>query len=486
MALRTDSLAGTESTTGFRPVLGGIGFGFAAFLAEVAAILTVSVATGCAYHIAVYNNPGLIESYLAVGGLAALSYTLPFVYREEYSIHSYLEGHRDFGRTFIVWNTAFLTLAVIGFLTKSTDLVSRGSLVLFYAGGLVALTGLAAVTRSVLVSLIESGHIASRRIMLVGPEDEIRRVQAEFQINPTGVRVVSAQVLPQASAGDEAEPLPDLLRSALHDAVDKARALGVDDVVLLVEWSREDVIHRIIEAFTMTPVAIHLGASNLLGRFSDARVSRLAAVTALSLTAPPLGPLQSFTKRSFDVVTASLALVLMAPLFAAIAVAIRMNSPGPVFFRQRRRGYNSREFRIWKFRTMSTLDDGPEIVQAREGDHRVTSVGRYLRRFNLDELPQLINVVRGEMSLVGPRPHAVAHDRHYEDRIVSYPRRLNVKPGITGWAQVNGLRGCTETDEKMRARVEHDLYYIDNWSILLDLYIIVLTVLSPKAFRNAH
>jgi lipopolysaccharide/colanic/teichoic acid biosynthesis glycosyltransferase len=135
---------------------------------------------------------------------------------------------------------------------------------------------------------------------------------------------------------------------------------------------------------------------------------------------------------------------------------------------------------------MTTLDDGAHVEQARVNDPRVTKIGTYLRRFNLDELPQLINVLRGEMSLVGPRPHAVAHDRLYETRIVSYPRRLNVKPGITGWAQVNGFRGRTETDESMRERVEYDLYYIDNWSVLFDLYIILLTVISPKAFRNAH
>jgi lipopolysaccharide/colanic/teichoic acid biosynthesis glycosyltransferase len=135
---------------------------------------------------------------------------------------------------------------------------------------------------------------------------------------------------------------------------------------------------------------------------------------------------------------------------------------------------------------MSTLDDGPHIEQARADDARVTAIGRYLRRFNLDELPQLLNVLKGEMSLVGPRPHAVAHDQIYEKRILSYPRRLNMKPGITGWAQVNGFRGRTETDEAMRARVEYDLYYIDNWSILFDLYILGLTMCSPKAFRNAH
>jgi polysaccharide biosynthesis protein PslA len=155
------------------------------------------------------------------------------------------------------------------------------------------------------------------------------------------------------------------------------------------------------------------------------------------------------------------------------------------FFCQRRRGYNQKEFRIWKFRTMTTADDGHVIIQASEGDPRVTRLGRFLRRCNLDELPQLINVLRGEMSLVGPRPHALAHDGHYERTIEGYGQRLNVKPGITGWAQIHGHRGPTLTNAEMRARVAHDLYYIENWSLLLDIYILALTLLSRQAYRNA-
>ena len=483
MSIRFDSFASSDETKSSRAVLGRSAFAIAAFGFEVAIILIVAIAVGTGYHLTAYGEAGLFNTYLAIGGIAALAYTLPFVFREEYSVQAYLDGHRDFERTFIVWNAAFLSLAVIGFLTKSTEIASRGMLVLFYAGGLIALTATAAATCGVLRSLIAAQRLAARRVMLVGPEDEIRRVQSQFGVRPTGIRIVATQTLPTGSI-DVSGDAPELARF-LHTAVDKARLIGVDDVILLVEWSRTELIQDIINAYSQMPVAIHLGASSLLGRFSKARVSRLDALTALSLTAPPLGPFQATMKRAFDFTVATTVLVLLAPLFVAIAVAIKATSSGPVFFRQRRRGYNSHEFRIWKFRTMTTLDDGPQIEQASANDIRVTSVGRYLRRFNLDELPQLINVACGEMSLVGPRPHAVAHDQIYEKRILSYPRRLNVKPGITGWAQVNGHRGRTETDDAMHARVECDLYYIDNWSIPFDLYILVLTVLSPKAYRNA-
>jgi lipopolysaccharide/colanic/teichoic acid biosynthesis glycosyltransferase len=168
------------------------------------------------------------------------------------------------------------------------------------------------------------------------------------------------------------------------------------------------------------------------------------------------------------------------------ALAIKLDSKGPALFRQLRFGFNQKPFWIIKFRTMVVHDSGGEVPQAQRDDPRLTAVGRHLRRWNLDELPQLINVLRGDMSLVGPRPHAVPHNLDFERRIVLYARRHNVKPGLTGWAQVNGFRGPTDTEQKLHGRLEHDLYYIDNWSIGFDLAIIARTVISARAYHNAH
>jgi exopolysaccharide biosynthesis polyprenyl glycosylphosphotransferase len=200
----------------------------------------------------------------------------------------------------------------------------------------------------------------------------------------------------------------------------------------------------------------------------------------------PLSRLEIVQKRLFDLVFAALALIALTPLLAVVAVLIKMDSPGPVFFVQRRYGFNQQPFRIIKFRTMRALDDGAVIRQAVPGDPRVTRIGRWLRRWNIDEIPQLFNILTGDMSLVGPRPHALSHDHEYERRISLYARRHNVMPGITGWAQIHGYRGETDTEEKMQNRVEHDLFYIDNWSLWLDLKIIARTVLSPSAYRNAY
>jgi len=181
-----------------------------------------------------------------------------------------------------------------------------------------------------------------------------------------------------------------------------------------------------------------------------------------------------------------LILVLIAPLFAAIALAVKLGSSGPVIFRQRRYGLDGEEIVVYKFRSMRVIEDGDAIRQCTRDDERVTRMGAFLRRTSLDELPQFINVLQGRMSIVGPRPHAVAHNELYRKLIKGYMQRHKVKPGITGWAQVNGLRGETTTLERMQARVEHDLDYLRNWSLRLDLYIIAKTVWVVLRGENAH
>ena len=190
-------------------------------------------------------------------------------------------------------------------------------------------------------------------------------------------------------------------------------------------------------------------------------------------------------KECFDWTVAAIALVLLAPVFLAVAVAIKRESRGPVFFRQRRNGIGGSVFHVWKFRTMSVMEDGGTVTQATRNDSRVTRVGAFLRKTSIDELPQLINVLRGEMALVGPRPHAIAHNEYYGAQIANYMEREAVKPGITGWAQINGHRGETQKLSQMIDRVEHDVWYIRNQSMLLDLKIILLTPIFGLVHRNA-
>jgi len=441
-------------------------------------IVAVSLISGVGYHLVFYGTIGRISSFLSVGCLVALAYLMPQVYRNELRIEAWL-GRRQRWWSYAptAWIGAFIVLILFAFLTKTSELISRGWGTLFFISGLVLIMVFEAGLVSTLRLLRKAQRIAPRRLMLAGSAHEISNYEMQFRAEE-GFEIVSGHVI---------EPIEDD-RDALDDAVSaaasSARQLNVDDVLILCDWHHKAVIAQLMAAFSMTPVAVHVRANGLFPSASM-HVDSLGEEATLSLQRRPLSPVEQAIKRLFDLAVAVPALILLSPIFAAIAVLIKLESRGPVFFLQRRRGYNHREFKILKFRTMTSLDDGRVVPQAQRNDPRITRIGHWLRRSNIDELPQLLNVVLGDMSVVGPRPHAVAHDQYYEKRIAAYPRRLNFRPGITGWAQVNGWRGQTETDAKMAGRVEHDLYYIDNWSLGFDLYILVLTVFSRRGYRGA-
>ncbi|HRD76332.1 MAG TPA: exopolysaccharide biosynthesis polyprenyl glycosylphosphotransferase [Hyphomicrobiaceae bacterium] len=464
-----------------RLAFGPAGVATLTFLGEIAVITLTAIAACMAYHWLALGTIGSVRSFALVGGLTGILFAIPFLSRNEYRVASFLDGRRGPARIVGAWTYAFLALAGLAFLSKTTASFSRGAVLLFAMTGLIMVFIYEGVTGALIKRLLRSGRVAPRRLMLVGKDDDIRRYSERRGLPDVAARVVAYVSLPTVD--------PDAagmarLSSALDRAAEQARAVGVDDILLLGALD-DAAVSRCIDIFHRLPVGIHRDAGPALDQASEVRIARVGAVAAVSLTEPPLSPFGAVLKRLFDIVVASIGLVLLAPLFLAVAIMIRRESAGPAFFRQRRQGFNQREFRIFKFRTMTTLDDGDVIRQAKAGDVRITSFGAKLRRWNIDELPQLINVLRGEMSIVGPRPHAIAHDRIFEKQIDVYPRRLNVKPGITGWAQVNGYRGETDTDEKLRGRVEHDLYYIDRWSVWFDVYIILLTIVSPKAYRNA-
>jgi undecaprenyl-phosphate galactose phosphotransferase/putative colanic acid biosynthesis UDP-glucose lipid carrier transferase len=207
---------------------------------------------------------------------------------------------------------------------------------------------------------------------------------------------------------------------------------------------------------------------------------------AVQVQRAPLGSFELSLKRAVDVMLAGAAVALLAPLLLIVSTAIKLTSRGPIIFKQDRRGFNGQKFRIYKFRTMTVMENGARIAQAQPNDKRVTTLGSFLRATSIDELPQLFNVLRGEMSLVGPRPHAIAHDDEYSKLIGNYPYRQHVKPGITGWAQVNGFRGETGRIELMEQRVDLDLWYVSNWSVWLDLAILARTCVMVTHDTNAY
>ena len=226
----------------------------------------------------------------------------------------------------------------------------------------------------------------------------------------------------------------------------------------------------------MLPLSIHLLPDETAARFLNFPVSNIGQTWTAVLRRTPLTRAELAAKRFFDLALATGGLLALLPLMLATAVLIKLDSSGPVFFLQKRNGFNGQTFDIFKFRTMHVLENGTSIKQATRDDPRVTRLGRWLRKSSIDELPQLINVIRGEMSLVGPRPHATSHNSEYEKLIANYAFRHHVKPGLTGWAQINGYRGETRNVEQMSQRVEHDLWYINNWSPWLDLRITLQTL----------
>lgn len=273
---------------------------------------------------------------------------------------------------------------------------------------------------------------------------------------------------------------------SLDDLAPYIREHGIKEVYITLPLSSQPRIVELLENVQSTTASIFyvpdvLGVSIIQGRLQD-----MNGIPVLGICETPFTGTNELVKRVSDVVLSSLILVVLSPLLLAIAVGVKLSSPGPAIFKQRRNGLYGDEITVYKFRSMTTQDNGPVVSQATKDDPRVTRFGAFLRRTSLDELPQFINVLQGQMSIVGPRPHAVAHNEQYRQIIKSYMVRHKVKPGITGWAQVNGLRGETSTVERMKARVEFDLEYLRNWSLALDLQIILRTIRLVFFDRHAY
>jgi Undecaprenyl-phosphate glucose phosphotransferase len=461
-------------------------FSGAIFLIDIALIVAMSCCTGIAYHLAVYGETGVISSFVQVGALAASIFAISNMFRGEYRLPNFFSFKLHARRTIQLWNVTLICLLMIGFLAQTTVAYSRGWIVLFYIVTLASLI----VLRFLIVRLTalarRSGLVSAQRIFLIGTGAHVGAFVNGYEPWTLGIDVVGCRFLTPVAATASAEVRRGALDRDLAEAVASVRSLEPDAIFLQLPWSATDIIDRCAETFLALPVEIHLGPEQILQKFEDVELSKLGPLASLRITRRPLSLAEVAQKRLFDLVFAAIALVALTPLIILVAFLIGLEGAGPVFFLQRRYGFNQQPFRIIKFRTMCTLDDGTVVPQVKRDDPRLTRLGRWLRRWNIDELPQLFNVLKGDMSLVGPRPHALSHDREFERRISLYARRHNVKPGITGWAQINGFRGQTDTEEKLRKRVEHDLFYIDNWSLWLDLKIIARTVLSPAAYQNAY
>jgi Undecaprenyl-phosphate glucose phosphotransferase len=461
-------------------------FASAVFLIDVALIVATSCLTGMAYYRLAYGDIGNISSYVEVGLLAASIFAVSNLFRGEYRLPNFFAFKPHARRTIQFWNVTLICLLMLGFLAQISVDYSRGWIVLFYFVTLAGLIVLRFLIVRVTALARAAGLISAQRICLIGTGAHIGAFIQHYEPWTLGLNIVGCRFFTPVPASASAETRRAALDRDLAEAVASVRSLEPDAIYLLLPWSATEIIDRCAETFLTLPVEIHLGPEQILHKFEEVELAKVGPLASLQLTRLPLSRAEIVQKRCFDLVFAAAALVALTPLMIAVAILIKLDSPGPVFFVQRRYGFNQQMFRIIKFRTMRALDDGAVVHQTRRNDPRLTKIGRWLRRWNIDEIPQLFNVLTGDMSLVGPRPHALSHDHEYERRISLYARRHNVKPGITGWAQIHGFRGEIDTEEKIRKRVEYDLIYIDNWSLWLDLKIIARTLLSPAAYRNAY
>ncbi len=385
------------------------------------------------------------------------------------------------------WVVVVATSLVLAFTLHRTDAVSR----LWFGYSTLISGALIIATRCIMqlvLRFVRRRGMNARTVAIVGAPGFARTLLAHLEHAPQAgfkpVCVFDTSVEGPGAYGARLARLPVL--TDLKAFATKVRDERVNEVWLALPLSEEHTIYRFTRTFRHDFVNLRfIPDVRSLSLFNHAIVD-VVGLPTLNLSATPFSPPQMWPKLMFDRLFAALALFALAPLFVVLAVGIKLTSPGPVFFRQIRKGVDGQPFRIYKFRSMTVhKEQDGQITQATRNDSRVTKLGSFMRRTSLDELPQFLNVLLGQMSVVGPRPHAIEHDDLYKDQVYGYMHRYRIKPGITGWAQVNGYRGATTKVEKMEARVKFDLFYIQNWSFWFDVKIVFITIFKGFVGRNA-
>ena len=466
----------------------GIPLGLAIFVVRVAEFLLVGGAGLLLLSAGIVDIGTNLPLYGRVTLIGALAFAVLAESLGAYDIEAQFSLRVGWRQVTLAWAMTALFLITMGYLLKSSELVSRSwSLSWFMAGGGGLL--LLRTVSTIAVRRLKNRGTFNERVAIFGAGAQGARfaeyVQAHDRLTITLVGIFDDRKpdrLPSHVAN-----LPML--GNLSTLIAMIRDGLVDQVVVALPWAAERRLQDVVSRLALTPVKVRLAPDLVSFTFARRPVVILGDVPVMTLFDRPISGLSAVIKAIEDKLLTSLILLVIWPLLLLIALAVKLDSPGPVLFRQPREGFNNRTFDCFKFRTMyHNRLEYKNITQASRDDPRVTRVGRILRRTSLDELPQLFNVLLGDMSLVGPRPHAPstrAGGRLFSDVVQSYAARHKVKPGITGWAQVCGWRGETDTEEKLVKRFEHDLHYIENWSIWLDLYILVRTVGAVLLPRNA-
>jgi undecaprenyl-phosphate glucose phosphotransferase len=423
-----------------------------------------------------------LSAYFALGLFASFIHIARLSGRGFYDFENAAKPTVEVVEILISWLTTALVLAFFAFLFKVGDTFSRGSFLIFLVTAPIVLLAERKLAKLVLMRAASRGVVGRRNLVLFGTRNELdslgeRDLLALFGASEVNRFALSSETDPIArKSGD---------RQALDRLATFVRNTDVKEVLLALPWNELDRIELVRDHIKALPISARLLPDVQIRTLTNYASSAQQRVVSLEIQREPLSSIEQGVKRGLDLAIGTLALIFFVPIMALTAIAIKFDGPGPVFFLQNRKGFNGRQFVMFKFRTMTVQENGGVVVQATRNDPRVTKIGKLLRAASIDELPQLINVIRGEMSLVGPRPHALAHDNYFEKLLQDYAFRHHVKPGMTGWAQVNGLRGATPSLEQIARRVEMDIWYINNWSLWFDLQILAKTFFEVLRKRNA-
>ena len=432
-------------------------------------------------------TPTTMGPYYWVAGLIAV---LVFLITGEMThLYSSWRGYafrQELAELAAVYAAVGAVMLTLAFLTKTSDNYSRVVMATWWTTSFCVLALMRFAIRRLLRARRAQGRNL-RSLAIAGAGDLARRVAERVLLAESlGLRLTGFfdDGVPRGT-----QPLPHKPFSVQGDLaalVQSAKLGRVDYVYVALPLTSQDKVVDLVRKLSDTTASVFLVPDFFIFEMTQARWTEIEGMPMVSVFDTPFLGVDGWLKRLEDLALLILMLIPALPVMVLLAIGVKLISPGPVLFKQRRYGLSGKVVEVWKFRTMTVLDDGDNVPQARKSDPRVTRFGAFLRRTSLDELPQLINVLQGHMSIVGPRPHAVAHNEQYRKLVNGYMLRHKVKPGITGWAQVNGWRGETDTVEKMQKRVDCDLYYIRNWSISLDVKIVLLTALrsfnQPTAY----
>lgn len=459
------------------------------FVVRVVEFLTVMLAGAFALYLWAERIPQTdMQSYgrVILGG--ALIFALVAEIMGSYDVDAQFSLRVAWQRVTASWCVAALFLVTMAFLLKVGENFSRGWALTWFVSSSVMLVGTRAAM-TVWIRHLKSNGVFNSRVAIYGASMQGQKL-ASYIRNHGRLTIRLVGFFDDRRDGRVPVLVDDLpVYGTSDDLVTMIREGHIDQVIVALPWSAEARIQQVVSKIAMTPVRIRLAPDLASFAFAHRPLVLLGELPVLTLFERPISGTDAIVKRAEDLFLTGLALLFIWPVMLIAAIAVKLDSPGPIFFRQPREGFNNRPFRVWKFRSMThdrCETDG--IQQATRGDKRVTRVGRILRATSIDELPQLFNVITGDMSLVGPRPHAPstrAGGRLFHEVVQTYAARHKVKPGITGWAQACGWRGETDTEEKLVKRLEHDLYYIENWSVAFDIYILFRTAISVVVSRNA-